>query len=303
MNDTLKFFEEDPVYRHSDMNLLTFSFMYMYNEQFVLPFSHDEVVHGKKSLMHKMPGDRYNQFANLRTMYVWQMTFPGKKLLFMGSEWGQFLEWRDWSELEWVDLKDPMNHKMQTFTKTLNHIYTNRPSLWQQDHEPLGIKITMADEPDVMSYIRYGKQKDDFTVVALNFVPVQKDHFRVPVPSLGTYTILLNTENLDFGGTWTKWQATLTAQLGDHFGEPAWLDVILPAMGALLVVPKKLQPLPKKLATKHHQRPAALSGKQPPLAISNQERPAISHQRDWGTAPARTQLVKKDLIVKKHKKK
>ncbi|EGF48504.1 glycogen branching enzyme [Lacticaseibacillus rhamnosus MTCC 5462] len=102
------------------------------------------------------------------------MTFPGKKLLFMGSEWGQFLEWRDWSELEWVDLKDPMNHKMQTFTKTLNHIYTNRPSLWQQDHEPLGIKITMADEPDVMSYIRYGKQKDDFTVVALNFVPVQK---------------------------------------------------------------------------------------------------------------------------------
>ena len=253
--------------------------------------------------MHKMPGDRYNQFANLRTMYVWQMTFPGKKLLFMGSEWGQFLEWRDWSELEWVDLKDPMNHKMQTFTKTLNHIYTNRPSLWQQDHEPLGIKITMADEPDVMSYIRYGKQKDDFTVVALNFVPVQKDHFRVPVPSLGTYTILLNTENLDFGGTWTKWQATLTAQLGDHYGEPAWLDVILPAMGALLSVPKKLQPLPKKLATKHHQRPAALSGKQPPLAISNQERPAISHQRDWGTAPARTQPVKKDLIVKKHKKK
>ncbi len=116
MNDTLKYFSTDPYARQAHIDQLTFSWVYMQNEQFILPFSHDEVVHGKKSLMHKMPGDRYNQFANLRTMAVWQMTFPGKKLLFMGSEWGQFLEWRDWSQLEWVDLKDPLNAKMQTFT-------------------------------------------------------------------------------------------------------------------------------------------------------------------------------------------
>lgn len=101
----------------------------------------------------------------------------------------------------------------------------------------------MADEPDDLSYIRYGQTKDDYSVVALNFVPVTKDHFRVPVHSLGTYTILLNTENLDFGGTWTQWQATLTARSGELYGEPAWLDVILPDMGALSIVPQKLQPL------------------------------------------------------------
>lgn len=290
MNDTLKFFEQDPVYRHSDMNLLTFSFMYMYNEQFVLPFSHDEVVHGKKSLMHKMPGDRYNQFANLRTMYVWQATFPGKQLLFMGSEWGQFLEWRDWSELEWADLKDPMNKKMQHFTTTLNHLYKARPSLWQQDHEPDGIKITIADEPDVLSYIRYGKQKDDFTVVAMNLVPVQKDHFRVPVPSPGTYEIILNTEDAAFGGTWTKWQQTLTAEIGENHDVPAWLDVILPAMGALLIKPKQLKSLPKKpLALKGKQPTKALPKHETPLSLAGHQRQPISHQEDWGTSPARSQ--------------
>ncbi len=249
MNDTLKFFEEDPLYRHDDLNLLTFAFMYMNNEQFVLPFSHDEVVHGKKSLMHKMPGDRYNQFANLRTMFVWQMTFPGKKLLFMGSEWGQFLEWRDWSGLEWRDLEDSTNQRMQNFTKTLNHLYLDRPSLWQQDHQPEGIDITIADEPDVLSYIRYGTKSNDFTVVALNLAPIQREPFRIPVPSLGTYDIILNTENIDFGGTWTKWQATLTAQAGANHGQPACVEVILPAMGALIIVPRHLSPEPQRQIT------------------------------------------------------
>jgi 1,4-alpha-glucan branching enzyme len=223
--------------------------MYMNNEQFVLPFSHDEVVHGKKSLMHKMPGDRYNQFANLRTMFVWQMTFPGKKLLFMGSEWGQFLEWRDWSGLEWRDLEDSTNQRMQNFTKTLNHLYLDRPSLWQQDHQPEGIDITIADEPDVLSYIRYGTKITNFTVVALNLVPIQREPFRIPVPSLGTYDIILNTENIDFGGTWTKWQATLTAQAGANHGQPACVEVILPAMGALIIVPRHLSPEPQRQIT------------------------------------------------------
>ena len=117
--------------------------------------------------------------------------------------------------------------------------------MWQQDHEPDGIKITIADEPDVLSYIRYGKQKDDFYGSGHESGASSKDHFRVPVPSPGTYEIILNTEDAAFGGTWTKWQQTLTAEIGENHDVPAWLDVILPAMGALVIKPKQLKPLPK----------------------------------------------------------
>ncbi|MCC9876764.1 1,4-alpha-glucan branching protein GlgB, partial [Streptococcus agalactiae] len=119
MNDILRFYEEDPLYRQYDFNLVTFSFMYIFNENFVLAFSHDEVVHGKKSMMHKMWGDRYNQFAGLRNLYAYQMCHPGKKLLFMGSEFGQFLEWKYNDQLEWGNLNDDMNQKMQRYTKQL----------------------------------------------------------------------------------------------------------------------------------------------------------------------------------------
>ena len=148
MHDTLDFFMMDPLYRHDHFNLLTFAFVYMFDERFILPFSHDEVVHGKKSLMHKMPGDRYNQFANLRTMLTYMAAFPGKQLNFMGSEWGQFLEWRDWSALEWVDLKDDLNHRMQQFTTQLNAVYRHNRPLWEQDHDPAGIIYTHTDDPD-----------------------------------------------------------------------------------------------------------------------------------------------------------
>ncbi|WP_125702698.1 1,4-alpha-glucan branching protein GlgB [Lacticaseibacillus daqingensis] len=242
MNDTLRFFEMDPYARRDHTTLLTFSFMYQFDEQFILPFSHDEVVHGKKSLMHKMPGDRYNQFANLRVMFIWLMTHPGKKLLFMGSEWGQFLEWRDWSQLEWVDLNDPMNRQMQTFTETLNKLYRKTPSLWAQDHTPAGISVTMADSPEALSYIRWGTAANDFTVVVMNLMPTERQHFRVAVPAAGTYTVLLNTESQHFGGTWTRVQRTLHAQTGDYRGQPASLEVVLPAMGALLIAPVALTP-------------------------------------------------------------
>ncbi|MCD2255491.1 1,4-alpha-glucan branching protein GlgB [Lactobacillus sp. CC-MHH1034] len=242
MHDTLKFFEMDPLFRHDHFNLLTFSFLYMYDEQFILPFSHDEVVHGKQSLMHKMPGDRYNQFANLRTMLVYMMAHPGKKLLFMGSEWGQFLEWRYWSALEWVDLNDEMNHKMQQFTRKLNAIYHQEKAFWQLDHDPKGINITNADDPNssTLGFIRLGKATTDFLVFAFNLVPVEKQHFRIPVPYAGTYTELLNTEMQDFGGTWTKGQGTFETTGQGYRSEPESIEVILPAMSALIIKPKAL---------------------------------------------------------------
>lgn len=242
MHDTLKFFEMDPLYRHDHYNLLTFAFVYMYNEKFILPFSHDEVVHGKKSLMHKMPGDRYNQFANLRTMTTYLLAFPGKKLTFMGSEWGQFLEWRDWSQLEWVDLKDPLNQKMQAFTKAINDVYHDERPLWEQDYEPEGMIYSNTDdnESSTMGFIRQGKKKRQFVVAAFNFVPVEKQDYRIGVPYSGDYELLINTEDERFGGTWTKLETQFTADKTPFNGQPASFTVTLPAMGALLIRPTKL---------------------------------------------------------------
>ena len=206
MNDTLKFFEMDPFFRKDHFNLITFSFMYLFNENFILPFSHDEVVHGKKSLMHRMPGDRYNQFAGLRTLIAFQMTFPGKKLNFMGNEFGQFLEWRFYSGLEWISLDDPMNKAHHVYTKALNKLYKENRSLWEIDHDHKGIEILNADnrEQSILSYIRKGKKARDFLVVICNFTPVERKEVRIGVPYSGQYEELLNTEKIEFGGTWAK---------------------------------------------------------------------------------------------------
>ncbi|KRK81222.1 1,4-alpha-glucan branching enzyme [Companilactobacillus nodensis DSM 19682 = JCM 14932 = NBRC 107160] len=243
MHDTLKFFEMDPLYRRDNFNLLTFAFVYMLNEKFILPFSHDEVVHGKKSLMHKMPGDRYNQFANLRTLMTYLAVFPGKKLTFMGSEWGQFLEWRDWSQLEWVDLKDPMNHKMQTFMQSLNRIYRDSRPLWEQDFEPAGMIYSNTDDAQssTMGFIRQGKRKHQFVVAAFNFVPVERKDYRIGVPYAGEYELLINTEDANYGGTWTKLETKFTADKTPFNGQPASFTTTLPAMGALLIQPTKLK--------------------------------------------------------------
>ncbi|TVV18235.1 1,4-alpha-glucan branching protein GlgB [Weissella cibaria] len=238
MHDTLDFFELDYLYRTGAFNNLTFSFMYTFDEQFTLPLSHDEVVHGKKSLMHKMFGDRYNQFANLRTMMVWMMAHPGKKLRFMGSEWGQFLEWRDEEGLEWRDLQDGMNRSMQHFTAELNKLYRDEHAFWAQDFVPAGVNFSQTDQgaQGTMALMRHGKKPSDTIIMAMNTLPVQKDDYRVIVPRAGRYDVLLNTEDIAFGGTWqhipTDYEAFL---VGDHYE----ISVILPATGALIIKQKK----------------------------------------------------------------
>lgn len=241
MNDTLRFFEGDPLYRKSHYRLLTFSFMYLFNERYILPFSHDEVVHGKKSLMHKMPGDRYNQFANLRTMEVWRITHPGKKLHFMGNEYGQFLEWRDDQELEWDNEKDELNQRHHHFMYTLNQLYLKERSLWELDHSPEGLQIVEADneEQTVIAYIRYGKRKRDLLLVILNLTPVERRDFRIGVPYKGTYEELLNTEKEEFGGTWTRGQGAMFTEEIPKNHQPFSLKLILPAMSALIIRPKR----------------------------------------------------------------
>ena len=243
MNDVLRFYEMDPVFRKDNFHLLTFSFMYMMNEHYILPFSHDEVVHGKKSLMHKMWGDRYKQFAQLRNMYTFMMTHPGKKILFMGSEWGQFLEWKYNEGLEWVDLEDELNNKMQHFTAKLNSLYKDERSLWELEDTAETVELIDADNTaeSVLTFIRKSKTKRDFLIIALNLTPVERQDFAIGVPYPGSYQEVLNTEKIEFGGTWTKNNSRCQSidQPFKQFNQQ--IQTVLPALGALIIKPEEIQ--------------------------------------------------------------
>ncbi len=235
MNDILRFFAEDPIYRQYDFNLVTFSFMYVFNENFILPFSHDEVVHGKKSMMHKMWGDRYNQFAGLRTLYTYQICHPGKKLLFMGSEFGQFLEWKYDHELEWgnLDEEDKLNLKMQGFTSHLNQFYREHKALWQIDDSYEGLEIIDADNTveSVLSFIRKN-DKGDMLICIFNMTPVERRDFTIGVPVAGIYEEVLNTELEAFGGVWKEGNPNVRTQTGLWKHYQNTLTFTLPALGA-----------------------------------------------------------------------
>lgn len=233
MNDILKFYEEDPIYRQYDFNLVTFSFMYVFNENFILPFSHDEVVHGKKSLMHKMWGDRYNQFAGLRNLLTYQICHPGKKLLFMGSEFGQFLEWKYDYQLEWGNLDDRMNRQMQYFTSRLNAFYKEHKALWQIDDSYDGLEVIDADNraESVLSFIRKG-DKGDFLVCVFNMTPVERKNFTIGVPVAGLYQEVVNTELEEFGGVWKEHNPDTMTREGSWKDYTNTLSFTLPALGA-----------------------------------------------------------------------
>ena len=248
MNDILRFYEEDPIYRKYDFNLVTFSFMYVFNENYLLPFSHDEVVHGKKSMMHKMWGDRYNQFAGLRNLYTYQICHPGKKLLFMGSEFGQFLEWKSEEQLEWSNLEDPMNAKMKYFTSQLNQLYRDNRCLWEIDTSYDGIEIIDADNRDqsVLSFIRKGK-KGEMLVCVFNMAPVERPDFTIGLPVAGVYEEIWNTELEQWGGVWKEHNQTVQTQEGLWKDYEQTLTFTLPAMGASIwKIKRRLKPAKKE---------------------------------------------------------
>ena len=248
MNDILRFYEEDPIYRKYDFNLVTFSFMYVFNENYLLPFSHDEVVHGKKSMMHKMWGDRYNQFAGLRNLYTYQICHPGKKLLFMGSEFGQFLEWKSEEQLEWSNLEDPMNAKMKYFTSQLNQLYKDHRCLWEIDTSYDGIEIIDADNRDqsVLSFIRKGK-KGEMLVCVFNMAPVERPDFTIGLPVAGVYEEIWNTELEQWGGVWKEHNQTVQTQEGLWKDYEQTLTFTLPAMGASIwKIKRRLKPAKKE---------------------------------------------------------
>lgn len=203
MNDMLEYMETEPIHRKHHHSLITFSFMYTYSENFILPLSHDEVVHGKKSLLDKMPGDYWQKFANLRLLYGYKMTHPGKKLLFMGGEFGQFIEWKCDESLDWFLLEYEMHKKLHNYTKALNHLYREERALWELDHDMDGFKWIEPNnnEQSIVSFIRRGKKEKDTVIVVCNFTPKVYDDYRVGVPIKAEYREILNSDDEAFGGS------------------------------------------------------------------------------------------------------
>ena len=242
MNDTLRFFETDPYYRPQNFRLITFVFMYQYNERYVLPFSHDEVVHGKKSLLDKIPGSRETQFETLRLLHGYMMAQPGKKLHFMGNELGQYLEWRYYSELEWKDLSFEFNREYQHYMKTLNQIGKDYKALHYYDTEPAGLTVLDADnvEQAVLTMMRQGKAKRDFLIIALNFIPVERQEYRIGVPYKGEYEVLLNSQMQEFGGRWIENLPVMKTEEVPHDGQPYSIVTTVPSLGVLYIKPKRV---------------------------------------------------------------
>lgn len=203
MNDTLRYFEKDPIYRKYHHDLITFSMVYAYSERFVLPLSHDEVVHGKHSLVNKMPGDYWQKFANFRLLMGLLYTFPGKKLLFMGGEFAQMHEWKDKEELDWFLLEYPLHHRASRFVRDCIRVYTHTAALYELDHQPQGfvwVDQTNRDQ-SIFSYLRFGKDAKDCALVVLNMTPVMYETFEVGVPFEGNYVEILNSDKDIYGGS------------------------------------------------------------------------------------------------------
>lgn len=243
MNDTLEYVEMDPLFRKNEHNKLTFSMMYNYSENFILPISHDEVVHGKKSLVDKVHGDWWNKFAGFRTFLAYMFGHPGKKLTFMGTEFAQFIEWREYEELEWnlID-KFPMHKKAQNFVKDLNNFYKENKSLWELDYSTQGFEWIDADnnKQSILIFIRKGSKEENTLIFICNFTPVVYYDFKVGVPYLQDYIEVFNTDREEYGGSGeVMGEDILIVQDKECHNQKYSVKAKIPPMGALILGLKK----------------------------------------------------------------
>ena len=241
MNDSLKYMSKDPIYRSWHHNLLTFSFMYAFSENFVLPLSHDEVVHGKKSLIEKMPGDYWQKFANLRTFLAYMMGHPGKKLLFMGGEIAQFIEWRYYEGLEWKLLEFEMHRKFQHYVRSLNWLYRREKAFWEQDHGWEGFQWIDCNnnQQSILIFVRWSKEADNFIVVLCNFTPQYYENFRIGVPCDGIYQEIFNSDLTEFGGSGKRNEENLKAEKIAWHGQDFSLEIKVPPLACIIFKKKK----------------------------------------------------------------
>ena len=235
MHDTLKYFSKDPVYRKYDHDKLTFSLWYAFTENFILPLSHDEVVHLKNSLIGKMPGDAWQRFASIRSLYGYMYGHPGKKLLFMGGEIGQWSEWNHESSLDWHLLRYPSHQGLQQWVKDLNRLYVTEPCLFEIDFHPEGFEwIDFHDwEESIVSFIRKGRTTDDIILVVCNFTPVPRHNYLVGVPHGGMWKEVLNSDSTIYGGSGIGNYGGATAEMVAVQNRPYSLILTLPPLSTL----------------------------------------------------------------------
>ncbi len=237
MNDTLKYMSVDFPYRPGCHNMLTFSMMYAFHENFILPLSHDEVVHGKCSLIGRMPGDYWRQFAGLRLLAMYQMTHPGGKLNFMGNEFGQFIEWRYYDELEWFLLDYASHRNHQAFIRALNHVYVKEKALWSCDHSWQGFSWIDADnaEQGILSFVRRAASGRITMVAVLNFGVQAYEQYRIGVPRPGYYRELISSDHTAFGGSGKVNEAPVQAQPIPFHGQPYSIEITVPPIGGTIL--------------------------------------------------------------------
>lgn len=238
MNDTLSFMKLDPVHRCYHLNQLTFSQLYAYTENFILPFSHDEVVHGKGSLLDKMPGDTWQKFANLRLLLTYQMASPGKKLNFMGNEFGQGPEWRSSWEVDWHQLGIEFHRGIHSLAHDLNHLYRDLPALYEQDFMQGGFSwLDCQDaERSLLSFLRRGRHGET-VVVALNFTPVPRNRYRIGLPFNCAYREIFNSDSQYYGGSNMGNAGEIHAEQVPWMGQPFSAEIELPPLAGIMLAP------------------------------------------------------------------
>lgn len=235
MHDTLQYFKNDPIYRSYHHGTLTFSLLYAFSEKFLLPFSHDEVVHLKRSMLDKMPGDVWQRFANLRLLYAYQWSHPGKKLLFMGSEFGQWREWSEERSLDWHLLSgDPKHGQLQTALRRLNELYGEEAALHEEEYSWEGFQwIDLHDyERSILAYARSAPAKQETILIVLNFTPIVRHNFRLGVPEVGQYQEIFNSDAAEFGGSNVVNGVVASIDTPSH-SRPQSIEITLPPLAAV----------------------------------------------------------------------
>jgi 1,4-alpha-glucan branching enzyme len=239
MHDTLDYISKDPVHRKYHHQQLTFGMMYAFSENFVLPVSHDEVVHLKRSLLDKMPGDQWQKFANVRAYLGFMWTHPGKKLLFMGQDFGQWREWDESHSIDWDLTQHEPHHKLQLWMADLNRLYHSEPALYELDYDWAGFEWIDANdwEHSVVSYIRKAADPANYLIVICNFTPVVRHGYRVGVPELCTYHEVLNSDSEHYYGSNVGNGLGLPAQPTNWQKQPYSIEMTLPPLACVILRP------------------------------------------------------------------
>jgi 1,4-alpha-glucan branching enzyme len=236
MHDILDYMAHDPVHRSYHHDRITFSMLYAFSENFVLPFSHDEVVHGKGSMIRKMPGDEWQQFANLRALYGYMFGHPGKKLMFMGCEFGQWNEWNHDVSLDWHLLEYPLHSGLQRWIRDLNTYYRSEPALFELDSDSSGFEWVDCNDrtSSLVSFLRHGKDRQKHTLFVLNFTPIPRFNYRVGVPDGGEWREVLNSDASLYGGGGLGNLGKIDASVVPMHGRPFSLDITVPPLAAMV---------------------------------------------------------------------